>query len=116
MPIIHLNFLGYDEQAHRRGPSSRFAHWTLKGIDDAVKRIWIAAHRSNRRDYDVWIFSDHGQADTKPYPVEMGETVDQAIERIFDRKTFDPDTHKENKRGEQAQRPRMFRRRPKSRW
>src|SRR5581483_10784113 len=29
LPIIHANFLGYDEQSHRRGPSSRFAHWTL---------------------------------------------------------------------------------------
>ncbi|HEY5649067.1 MAG TPA: hypothetical protein VIU33_06180 [Nitrospiria bacterium] len=29
LPVIHLNYLGYDEQAHRRGPSSAFAHWTL---------------------------------------------------------------------------------------
>ena len=42
LPIIHLNLLGYDEQAHRRGPSSLFANWTLKGIDDAVARIWRA--------------------------------------------------------------------------
>ena len=34
-PIIQLNLLGYDEQAHRRGPGSKFAHWTLKGIDRA---------------------------------------------------------------------------------
>ncbi|MEP4682225.1 MAG: hypothetical protein ABJ015_11315, partial [Rhodopirellula bahusiensis] len=33
LPIIHWNLLGYDEHAHRRGPSSRFARWTLKGID-----------------------------------------------------------------------------------
>lgn len=29
LPIIHLNFLGYDEQAHRRGPSSLFALYLL---------------------------------------------------------------------------------------
>ncbi|MBD3240606.1 MAG: oxidoreductase, partial [Chitinivibrionales bacterium] len=57
VPVIHANFLGYDEQSHRRGPSSTFAHWTLKGIDWSLRRIWNAAHRSSRRDYDVWIYS-----------------------------------------------------------
>ncbi|MGH2571149.1 MAG: alkaline phosphatase family protein, partial [bacterium] len=61
MPIVHVNFLGYDEHGHRRGPDSRFARWTLAGIDRCVRRIWLAAHRSKRRDYQVWIFSDHGQ-------------------------------------------------------
>jgi len=61
MPIVHLNLIGYDEQAHRRGPSSKFAHWTLIGIDDAIARIWRAAKGSACRDYDLWIYSDHGQ-------------------------------------------------------
>jgi hypothetical protein len=43
LPIVHINFLGYDEQSHRRGPDSKFAHWTLKGIDNAVKRLWHEA-------------------------------------------------------------------------
>ena len=49
LPIIHLNLLGYDEQAHRRGPDSRFAHWTLKGIDAAIARLWRFAHRATSR-------------------------------------------------------------------
>ncbi|MDQ6631706.1 MAG: endonuclease/exonuclease/phosphatase family protein [Verrucomicrobiota bacterium] len=61
LPIIHINFLGYDEQAHRRGPDSAFAHWSLKGIDRVVRGLDRAAQRSHRRDYQVWIFSDHGQ-------------------------------------------------------
>src|SRR6185369_9345597 len=64
LPVVHANFLGYDEQAHRRGPSSAFAHWSLKGIDRAIKRIYRAARRSGRRDYQVWIYSDHGQEKT----------------------------------------------------
>ena len=60
LPVIYLDLVGYDEQAHRRGPSSRFAHWSLKGIDKAIARIWKAALGSSRRDYDVWVFSDHG--------------------------------------------------------
>jgi hypothetical protein len=44
--IVHLKLLGYDEQAHIRGPTSNFAHWSLKGIDDAIERISRAAfHR-----------------------------------------------------------------------
>lgn len=67
LPIIHVNFLGYDEQSHRRGPSSRFAHWTLRGIDRAVGQLQRAARRSEGRDYEVWIFSDHGQVRTTPF-------------------------------------------------
>ncbi len=85
LPVIHLNFLGYDEQAHRRGPDSRFAHWTLKGIDDAVKRLWSAAGRSKWRHYDVWIYSDHGQARVTSYEQRQGLTVEQAVRETFQR-------------------------------
>ncbi len=83
LPIIHLNFLGYDEQAHRRGPSSLFAHWTLKGIDDAIARIWRAAHRSARRHYDVWIYSDHGQEEVQPYQKLHGRPIEVAVSEVF---------------------------------
>lgn len=84
LPVIHFNLLAYDEQAHRRGPSSAFAHWTLKGIDDAIKRVWSASQRSSLRDYQLWVYSDHGQEDTIPYPDENGgKTVQEAIAEIF---------------------------------
>jgi hypothetical protein len=67
LPIVHVNFLGYDEQAHRRGPGSLFAHWTLRGIDRAIRLLHIAALRSEGRDYEVWIFSDHGQTRARPF-------------------------------------------------
>jgi len=83
LPVVHVNFLAYDEQAHRRGPSSRFAHWALKGIDDAIARIWRAAHRSARRDYDVWIYADHGQEETLPYPHAHGRTIREGVAAAF---------------------------------
>ena len=83
LPIIHANFVGYDEQAHRRGPSSQFAHWTLKGIDNAIKRITRAAQRSPRREYEVWIYSDHGQEECVPYPKENGRTLEEAVLSVF---------------------------------
>lgn len=78
-PIIHLNLLGYDEQAHRRGPKSKFAHWSLKGIDDAIDRIWRDAKASKKHDYDIWIYSDHGQEETLPYKKKFGISVVDAI-------------------------------------
>lgn len=83
LPIIHINFLGYDEQSHRRGPHSLFAHWTLKGIDDAVARLWRAANHSAWRHYEVWIYSDHGQALVRPYHLVQGYTLDEAVAAAF---------------------------------
>jgi endonuclease/exonuclease/phosphatase family metal-dependent hydrolase len=83
LPIIHANFLGYDEQSHRRGPSSRFAHWTLKGIDNAIARIARAAERSERRHYELWVYSDHGQAHTRSYEKIYGRKFTDAVAQTF---------------------------------
>ncbi len=79
LPIVHANFSGYDEQSHRRGPDSGFAHWTLAGIDYAIYRIWRAAKRSAYRDYDMWVFSDHGQEHTIPYEIYTGHKIEESI-------------------------------------
>lgn len=89
VPVIHLNYLGYDEQAHRRGPSSLFAHWTLKGIDGSIRDLWQAARRSRSCHYDVWIYSDHGQEDTQSYTTSHGKTIHQAIQELFQREPDD---------------------------
>lgn len=83
-PIIHLNLLGYDEQAHRRGPGSRFAHWALRGIDREIKRIWYSAHHGAGREYDIWIFSDHGQEETRPYEFDSGELIQHVVAKMVD--------------------------------
>ena len=83
IPLVHLNFVGYDEQAHRRGPSSKFAHWSLKGIDAAIRKIWKAASHSHARNYAVWVYSDHGQEETRSYIEENGKSVQQSINELF---------------------------------
>jgi endonuclease/exonuclease/phosphatase family metal-dependent hydrolase len=83
LPIVHVNFVGYDEQAHRRGPSSKFAHFSLRGIDNCIQRIWSAAHLSHRRDYDVWIYSDHGQESVVPYARENHRALDAAVAEVL---------------------------------
>lgn len=109
LPIIHLNLLGYDEQSHRRGPSSLFAHWTLKGIDDAIARIWRAAHRSSRRHYDIWIYSDHGQQRALAYDKAHGRSFAEAVADVFARHRGEPIRYRSSgQRGVQLQRVRMF--------
>lgn len=115
LPVIHANFLGYDEQAHRRGPNSRFAHWALKGIDDAVARIWRAAHLSARRHYEVWIYSDHGQEEVVPYPHRNGRTIHEAVAEVFGQVVKVPPSVGEN-RGIQFQRLHLLGNKHASRW
>jgi endonuclease/exonuclease/phosphatase family metal-dependent hydrolase len=81
-PVVHGNFLGYDENAHRRGPDAPLALRALGPIDGAIARLWRAAHRSDGRAYDVWIMSDHGQELTDSYMAVHGETVADAIRRV----------------------------------
>ena len=80
---IHANFLGYDEQAHRRGPGSPFAHWTLKGIDDTVRDIYRAAMHSVYRDYELIVYSDHGQEHATPFAKRHGRDLDVALGEVF---------------------------------
>ncbi|GAA5523653.1 hypothetical protein Maes01_00202 [Microbulbifer aestuariivivens] len=109
LPIIYINLLGYDEQSHRRGPSSAFAHWTLKGIDDAIARIWRAAHRSERRQYDVWIISDHGQEHAEPYESRYGRGIGEAVSAALAELPADTDHYRSaGKQGHQLQRARLF--------
>lgn len=79
LPIIHLNLVGYDEQAHRRGPRARFAHWALKGIDRTIARLWRQAMASEHRDYRVWIYSDHGQERATPYALRHGRDIEEVV-------------------------------------
>jgi endonuclease/exonuclease/phosphatase family metal-dependent hydrolase len=95
LPIIHVNFAGYDEQAHRRGPSSLFAHWTLRGIDRVIKNIYRAAHRSARREYQVWIFSDHGQEAARYFEHERGVSLEETIRSVLD--GFEPSPPKKRR-------------------
>jgi len=83
LPLIHVNYFSYDEHAHRRGPSSCFALATLPGIDRRIRRIGEAARNALARDYDVWIYSDHGQEEVVPYEAENGVSVESAIQCVF---------------------------------
>ncbi|MFW6255477.1 MAG: endonuclease/exonuclease/phosphatase family protein [Candidatus Sumerlaeota bacterium] len=83
LPIIYANFLGYDEQSHRRGPSSAFAHWVLEGIDHSIRRIAKSARQSRYRDYDIVVFSDHGQEAVQSFGFAEGRSVEDAVKEAL---------------------------------
>ena len=82
LPVIYANFLGYDEQAHRRGPSSAFAHWSLKGIDGTIKDIFRTATRAYSREYHIIVLSDHGQEATVSYRRKYGIPIQDRITEL----------------------------------
>lgn len=83
VPVIHLNLFGYDEQSHRRGPASWFASWSLRGIDSAIRRVAAEARLSMKRQYEIWVYSDHGQEDSVPYARKLGKSIEHAVGEIY---------------------------------
>jgi hypothetical protein len=71
VPAIYLNYLGYDENSHLRGPDSKVARWTLLGIDRCIRRVHAATLHAPRR-YDFFVMSDHGQCPVKPFELVEG--------------------------------------------
>jgi hypothetical protein len=79
VPFVYLNYSGYDEVAHHRGPNSIYAKLVLRGIDRQVARILRATERYGPRGYDVILLSDHGQSTTIPWEHLHGESVTEFI-------------------------------------
>ncbi len=84
---IYVNYLGYDEHAHHRGPNSAFAQWTLKGLDASVHRVYDAIQRAEHdgvRQYDLYVWSDHGQVPSVPFQERFGQEPARHFELLFD--------------------------------
>ncbi len=87
VPFVYLNYSGYDEVAHHRGPTSLYAKLVLRDIDRQVKRIVRATERWSEREgarrYDVVLLSDHGQSTTIPWEHLHGQSLTQfLLERV----------------------------------
>jgi hypothetical protein len=79
VPFVYLNYSGYDEVAHHRGPNSPFAKIVLRTIDSQVRRIVRATERYGARAYDVVLLSDHGQSTTIPWEHLHGQSLTEFI-------------------------------------
>jgi hypothetical protein len=75
VPFVYLNYSGYDEVSHHRGPNSTFAKIILRTIDHQIRKIVHAIERYGARPYDVVLLSDHGQSTTIPWEHLHGQSV-----------------------------------------
>ena len=66
VPSIYLDYIGYDELSHHRGPYSYSALRTLKAIDRKLFHIYKAILKAERK-YDFFIISDHGHTPSIPF-------------------------------------------------
>ena len=79
VPRIFIDYLGYDEYAHRRGPDSELALYNLEGIDGAIAKIFRAVRAVPEYNYDVYVFSDHGQLATTPFSSVVGRELCELV-------------------------------------
>ena len=79
VPRIFLDYLGYDEYAHRRGPDAELALFNLQGIDGAIAKIFRAARAVPEYNYDIFVFSDHGQLATTPFERVVGRELTEFV-------------------------------------
>jgi hypothetical protein len=89
-PIVYACFIGYDEYAHRRGPYSRMALLKLWELDRMLGRIIAAASALPELKYELFLFSDHGQAATRPAEQILGESLGEHL--LSDGPTAGPPT------------------------
>ncbi len=79
VPSVYLNYTGYDELSHHRGPYSMSALRALKPIDRKIKYIFNEIKKS-RRKYDLFILSDHGHTPSLPF---VHLNYDKKLENII---------------------------------
>lgn len=76
VPAIYANFYGYDDIAHQLGPLDAETGRVLKDIDSRIKEIDTARRRfAARREYDLFVLSDHGMSPCTPFEELYGQTL-----------------------------------------
>jgi hypothetical protein len=87
--IVYIDFVAYDEAAHRRGPDHPVAMEQLRRIDRRIQGLLDA-----RDGHDVVVVSDHGQSASIPYRWAMGHSLpvevfracaDRPVDERFDK-------------------------------
>ncbi|MEA3342281.1 MAG: hypothetical protein U9R15_20130 [Chloroflexota bacterium] len=78
-PAIYANYNSYDEAAHKLGADSAAAFRVLRGVDRRVRQINRMRTRYRRREYDLYILSDHGNTPAVPFSWRSGVTLGDYI-------------------------------------
>lgn len=87
VPAIYVNYLDYDVAAHTFGPQDRAAFRSLEFVDRSIRRICRILRRVPEHQYDLFILSDHGQAQSTSF-AEL--TRGKPLERLLFDEILDP--------------------------
>jgi hypothetical protein len=79
IPVVFVDFLSYDETAHRRGPDADAAMRCLASIDAAIGVIFAATDALPELGYEVHVLSDHGHVPTLPFESLAGATLPEFV-------------------------------------
>ena len=92
---IYLTYTAYDEVAHQRGPETKEAMKTLRRIDRSIGKL---IKNADKKGYEMFIFSDHGQSSSTPFEKLYGESIEQFVIHSFDQKISKDIKFKRNRR------------------
>jgi len=79
VPAIYANYNSYDEVAHKMGPDHWSAFRVLRGVDRRIRQINRMRTRYRRREYDLYVISDHGNTPSVPFSWRNGVTLGEYI-------------------------------------
>lgn len=79
VPAIYANYNSYDEVAHKLGPDHPAAFRVLRGVDKRIHQIDRMRARYRRREYDLYVLSDHGNTPAVPFSWRNGTGLGQYI-------------------------------------
>jgi len=79
MPAIYTNYYSYDEVAHHLRVGSADALKALRGIDKQIRQIDRLRTQYHKRQYDLYILSDHGLTPSIPFEKAYGRTLGHYI-------------------------------------
>src|SRR5215470_15395428 len=84
VPAIYVNYLDYDVAGHAWGPRHGRALQALRRVDASIHRLWRVLRRVPEHGYDLYVLSDHGQAETLPYQrFTGGRPIEQSLFEDF---------------------------------
>lgn len=66
-PAIYANYNSYDEVAHKLGADHQAAFRILRGVDKRIRQIDRMCALYQRREYDLYVISDHGNSPAIPF-------------------------------------------------
>lgn len=79
VPAIYANYNSYDEVAHHLGPDHPAAFRGLRGLDKRIHQIDRMRGHYRRREYDLYLISDHGNTPAVPFTRSSGRSLGQHI-------------------------------------